>query len=528
MEFLGINVIFKSRIKLVRAVASSYTSIVETMGCKSSYLVLVTVISAISINGQDFEVPDATVEVYTPRGFRVSIPDQEGIKLFAFHGKINEEMNGREAGTFSRDITKAKNGRWTFYDSQAKLNVGDVLYYWTYVDYFDGTRKLGYPKDDQFFEVKELLPKPGVRPPTQVVTTSTTTTTTTTPLPDVINKNPFFCKPSTTTVKGTQPCRGKLIFDSDFKNYLNNRDKLWTVQRKFASGPDYEFVMYEDNPQTLSFQDGRLVVKPILTDSVYGEGFVGRPLSSINLGEKCTGKSSSECEQEVLGSQILPPILSAQLTTKDKFSFKYGKIEVRAKLPKGDWLYPELFLNSEKEDYGPGYASGQIRIAYLAGNANDNKQLKGGLILGFRPAARNYALKTIEDYQGTWTDKYHNFSILWKPDRVSVSVDNVVYGTIFPPEGGFSSLASNLQLENSDKWKQGSNFAPFDKEMNIVVGVGAGGHNFEDRSDGSKPWVNNQVRSQKNFYKARNTWLPTWGNDAKLEVEYVRVWALDE
>lgn len=64
--------------------------------------------------------------------------------------------------------------------------------------------------------------------------------------------------------------------------------------------------------------------------------------------------------------------------------------------------------------------------------------------------------------------------------------------------------------------------------MNIVVGVGAGGHNFEDRSDGSKPWVNNQVRSQKNFYKARNTWLPTWGNDAKLEVEYVRVWALDE
>lgn len=51
------------------------------------------------------------------------------------------------------------------------------------------------------------------------------------------------------------------------------------------------------------------------------------------------------------------------------------------------------------------------------------------------------------------------------PDKVSVSVDNVVYGTIFPPKGGFSSLASNLQLENSDKWKQGSNFAPFDKEV---------------------------------------------------------------
>lgn len=125
------------------------------------------------------------------------------------------------------------------------------------MDYFDGTRKLGYPKDDQFFVVKgkklfvrvfltnfwistnifcyflELLPKPGAKPPTPVETTSSTTT----PLPDVINKNPFLCRVSKTTVKGRQSCRGELIFESDFKNYLNNRDKLWTVQRKFASGP---------------------------------------------------------------------------------------------------------------------------------------------------------------------------------------------------------------------------------------------------------------------------------------------------
>lgn len=59
------------------------------------------------------------------------------------------------------------------------------------------------------------------------------------------------------------------------------------------------------------------------------------------LNCRCTGKkSTSECEQEAVAYLILPLILSAQLTTKNKFSFKYGKIEVRAKLPKGDWLYP--------------------------------------------------------------------------------------------------------------------------------------------------------------------------------------------
>lgn len=64
--------------------------------------------------------------------------------------------------------------------------------------------------------------------------------------------------------------------------------------------------------------------------------------------------------------------------------------------------------------------------------------------------------------------------------------------------------------------------------MNIMVGVGAGGHNFEDRSDGTKPWFNNKPLSQKDFYKARTAWAPTWGNDAKLEVDYVKVWALDK
>lgn len=62
-------------------------------------------------------------------------------------------MNGREGGTFSRDIVKAKNGRWTFVDKTTKLKPGDIIYYWTYVDYFDGERTLGYPKDDQMFTV---------------------------------------------------------------------------------------------------------------------------------------------------------------------------------------------------------------------------------------------------------------------------------------------------------------------------------------------------------------------------------------
>lgn len=58
-------------------------------------------------------------------------------------------MRHLEAGYFSRDILKPRNGRWTFYDDTACLQIGDVIYYWTFVQ----KNGLGYRLDDQRFIV---------------------------------------------------------------------------------------------------------------------------------------------------------------------------------------------------------------------------------------------------------------------------------------------------------------------------------------------------------------------------------------
>lgn len=49
--------------------------------------------------------------------------EQEGISLFAFHGKLNEEFEGREAGTWARDVVRVRNGRYTFRDRDTQLKV---------------------------------------------------------------------------------------------------------------------------------------------------------------------------------------------------------------------------------------------------------------------------------------------------------------------------------------------------------------------------------------------------------------------
>jgi beta-glucanase (GH16 family) len=38
------------------------------------------------------------------------------------------------------------------------------------------------------------------------------------------------------------------------------------------------------------------------------------------------------------GNDIVEPIQSARITSN--FAFKYGRVEVRAKLPRGDWIWP--------------------------------------------------------------------------------------------------------------------------------------------------------------------------------------------
>ncbi|CAH2003589.1 unnamed protein product [Acanthoscelides obtectus] len=355
---------------------------------------LIIVISLLIGVQSEFVVPDAKVEVL-PKGFRVSIPDQEGIKLFAFHGKLNEEMEGREGGTFSRDIIKPKNGRWTFVDKITKLKKGDILYYWTYVDYFDGKNKLGYTNDDQKYIVN-------------VDDTSEINYTDVTP-----HVTPQIDVRGTCTVPVTETegpvCAGALIFEDTF-SHLD--DGKWTVEQRYADAPDYEFVMYMKRPETVGVEDSNLKIKPVISDQVFGTNFV-YSTKGYDFGDSCTGvKESVECKKKYRSPFILPPVISAQLSTINRFSFKYGKIEVRAKLPKGQWIYPELYLTPSSDAYGTKHDC-SIRIAFTDGQ--NMRDLKGGPIVKSSTTNKMFSPKETSSNQD-WCDNFHIFGVEWTPD----------------------------------------------------------------------------------------------------------------
>ncbi len=71
---------------------------------------------------------------------------------------------------------------------------------------------------------------------------------------------------------------------------------------------------------------------------------------------RCTVSDNSGCYRDATNGNMVPT-MSARLHTRTKFNFRFGRVEIRAKMPVGDWLWPgiatsitQLCGNSETSD----------------------------------------------------------------------------------------------------------------------------------------------------------------------------------
>ena len=130
---------------------------------------------------------------------------------------------------------------------------------------------------------------------------------------------------------------------------------------------NWEFQMYLNDGKTAYIEDGNLFLKPYPTVDWMGEARM--KYGKLDLGDECTDKAFYGCLRDVAASSnYLNPITSAKLTTKESFSFKYGRMEVRAKLPAGDWIWPAIWMMPKDDKYGVWPRSGEIDLMESRGN----------------------------------------------------------------------------------------------------------------------------------------------------------------
>lgn len=83
------------------------------------------------------------------------------------------------------------------------------------------------------------------------------------------------------------------------------------------------------------------------TDIDVGQLVDGYTLNLTAAGT-CTSTLGTDCaiRSNATSGTIINPVRSARLTTKGKKTITYGRVEVVAKLPAGDWLWPAIWYEA--------------------------------------------------------------------------------------------------------------------------------------------------------------------------------------
>lgn len=169
---------------------------------------------------------------------------------------------------------------------------------------------------------------------------------------------------------------------------------------------------------------------------------------------------------------------SARLVSKNKGDWKYGKIEVKAKLPHGKGIWPAIWMLPTKSVYGGWPKSGEIDIMEFVGYMPDS--LFGSVHTG----SYNHVIKTQRTKGISLKDlatAFHVYAIEWTQDRIVFLIDDKKY----------------FEFTNE---RTGPGAWPFDQEFHIILNVAVGGN------WGGKFGVDDSIFPQK------------------MEIDYVRVY----
>lgn len=116
---------------------------------------------------------------------------------------------------------------------------------------------------------------------------------------------------------------------------------------------------------------------------------------------------------------------SSRIITENKQEFKYGRIDIRAKLPQGQGIWPALWmLGSNFRDVG-WPKSGEIDIMEMIGGSGREKTTHG-TPHWFESDAVPHASYTghYDLPSGTFADKFHVFTIIWDAEKITWYMDD--------------------------------------------------------------------------------------------------------
>lgn len=316
--------------------------------------------------------------------------------------------------------------------------------------------------------------------------------------------------------------------------------KIWTKEVEVGGYGNGQFEETTATEENVFVKDGMLQILPTLQDASLLTH--NATLNLTKLGT-CTSDLWYNCvaTTNTTNGTIINPVKSGRINTRKGANIKFGRIEVVAKMPQGDWLWPAIWLLPTDSVYGPWPESGEIDIAESRGNnytypTGGNNIISSTLHWG--PDAANDAWWRTYGKQhalhSTFSSGFHTFGMEWSEKYLYTYLDSrllqVLYNKFSTPfwDRGDFPLATANGTAIVNPWSQtGSDATPFDQDFYLLLNVAVGGTNgwFED-GKANKPWVDASPTAKTEFWVAKDQWYPSWQNNngAAMQVKSVKMW----
>lgn len=203
-----------------------------------------------------------------------------------------------------------------------------------------------------------------------------------------------------------------------------------------------ELQNYTDRPINAKVKDGRLLI------TAQKESYQGRGYTSARLKSRARD-----------GTPLINQL--------------YGRIEIKAKLPVGQGIWPAIWMLPQDETYGTWAASGEIDI--LEAKGHEPNKIHGTIHYGSRWPANASSSKLYDLPSGQTIAEFHTYAIEWEPGEIRWYCDDVLYST--QNFWWSSSLVDGNQGRRPtgeadlNPWP-----APFDKPFYFVLNIAVGGN----------------------------------------------------
>jgi len=235
----------------------------------------------------------------------------------------------------------------------------------------------------------------------------------------------------------------EMVWSDEFEG-SNIDSTKWSFEKNCTGGGNNELQCYTDRADNAYVADGKLLIV------AKKESFSGQ------------AKGDDDPTYNAGDTSVTRDYTSARLRTKNKGDWKFGRMEIRAKLPQGQGMWPAIWMLPTEWKYGGWPLSGEIDIMEAV---NSNTGTNGGKVYGTlhygdawpnnKYEGTNYSLTNV------W-DEYHTYAIEWEEGEIRWYIDDKHYMT--ETKKGWYTKGSSVDN------------APFDQKFHMILNVAVGGN----------------------------------------------------